>query len=111
MMKQQKVYKLVLIKRHPFGGSFLAINLFGIIFSLRQLTPSEVNHELIHTAQQRELLYLPFFLWYVVEWLVLLLKYRDRMKAYYHIRFEQEAYRHQDDPDYLKHRRHYCYKS
>jgi len=60
--------------------------------------------------QQRELLYLPFFVWYVAEWLVLYIKYRNWTKAYFHIRFEQEAYRHQNDLDYLKHRRHYHYK-
>lgn len=51
---------IVKIKRHPFGGDFTAINLFGVIFTLRDLSPSELNHELIHTAQQRELLYVPF---------------------------------------------------
>ena len=69
----------------------------------------ELNHELIHVAQQRELLYLPFFIWYVAEWLSLLCEYRDMEKAYLNIRFEQEAYRHERDLDYLSNRRHYCY--
>ncbi|MBQ7279907.1 MAG: hypothetical protein IJR13_04165 [Bacteroidales bacterium] len=74
------------------------------------LSERDLNHELIHVHQQRELLYLPFFVWYVVEWLVLLLKYRDRMKAYRNIRFEKEAYRHQDDLTYLSRRKHYHYQ-
>lgn len=101
-----KVFK---IKRIPFGRDFLAINLFGLIFAVRPLNSVELNHELIHTAQQRELLYVSFYVWYVVEWLVLLLKYRDGIKAYFHIRFEQEAYRHERDLDYLKKRRHFRY--
>jgi hypothetical protein len=40
---------------------------------------------------------------------LLFLKYGDWEQAYFHIRFEQEAYRHQADPDYLNHRRHYRY--
>lgn len=28
---------IVKIKRHPFGGDYLAINLFGFIFTLRDL--------------------------------------------------------------------------
>ena len=56
--------KIVKIKRHPFGGDFMAINLFGVIFTLKDLSPSELNHELIHTAQQRELLYVPFLFLY-----------------------------------------------
>ena len=102
--------KIVKIKRHPFGGDFTAINLFGVIFTLRDLSPTELNHELIHTAQQRELLYVPFYIWYVIEWIVLCVKYRNTLKSYFNIRFEQEAYLHQHDLDYLKKRKHYNYK-
>ena len=52
---------------------------------------------------------MPFFLWYAVEWLLLILRHRDRMEAYRRIRFEQEAYCHQDDLTYLRHRRPYAY--
>ena len=110
MTKSGTKHNVHLIKRHPMGKNFLAICLFGLVFSTRPLNPIEYNHERIHAAQQKELLYLPFFLWYVVEWLVLLIKYRDRMKAYYHIRFEEEAYHHQKDLQYLKTRRHYHYQ-
>ncbi len=103
-------HKVHLIKRHPGGRNYLAICLFGIIFSVRPLNAQEVNHELIHAEQQKELLYIPFFIWYVLEWLVLLIKYRDRMQAYRHIRFEEEAYNHQADLSYLKNRKRYRYK-
>ena len=36
---------------------------------------------------------------------------RDWMTAYQHIRFEQEAYRHQNDLAYLEKRKHYHYLS
>ena len=45
------------------------------------------------------------------EWLVLMVRYRNRMVAYYRIRFEREAYRHQAESDYLARRRHYRYLS
>ena len=92
------------------GGDFIAICLFGFIFSVRSLNEAELNHELIHAAQQKELLYIPFFIWYVAEWLILCCKYKDRLKAYYHIRFEKEAYHHQNDLGYLARRKHYYYK-
>lgn len=104
--KQHKVY---LVKRLLLGKSFLAVCLFGFIFSIRPLNKVELNHELIHAAQQRELLYLPFFIWYGIEWLVLFIKYRNGMEAYHHIRFEKEAYRHQGDLSYLEKRKHYHY--
>ena len=49
--------------------SYYAICLFGFIFARRPLTAVELNHERIHAVQQRELLYVPFLLWYVAEWL------------------------------------------
>lgn len=101
--------KVFHIKRFPVGGGFYAINICGIIFSVQKLSAEELNHERIHTAQERELLFIGFYIWYVIEWLCLLVKYRDRMKAYYNIRFEKEAYHHQNDLEYLKHRRHYHY--
>lgn len=102
-------HRLYLVKRHPMGGDFTAICLFGFVFSIRPLTKAEQNHERIHAVQQKELLYIPFFVWYFIEWLILCIKYRDRLKAYYHIRFEEEAYRHQNDLDYLAKRKPYHY--
>lgn len=102
--------KILKIKRLPLGKNYLAVTLGEFILTKEPLNPSAVNHELIHVAQQRELLYIPFFIWYGIEWLVLCIKYRDRTKAYYNIRFEKEAYRHQKDLSYLKHRKHYHYQ-
>ena len=109
-MKGAKRHKVYLVKRHPFGGNYLAICLFGFVFSIRPLNTRELNHELIHAAQQKELLYIPFFIWYGIEWLALYFKYTDWTQAYYHIRFEQEAYRHEGDLQYLKKRKHFRYK-
>ena len=102
--------KILKIKRIPFAKDFLALTLGEFILAKEPLNPTAVNHELIHVAQQRELLYIPFFIWYGIEWLVLCIKYRDRLKAYYNIRFDKEAYRHQGDLSYLKHRKHYRYQ-
>ncbi len=102
--------KVIRIKKIPFGKNFLAITLGEFILAVAPLTKQELNHELIHVRQQRELLYIPFFVWYALEWLVLLVKYRDRHQAYMNIRFEKEAYRHQNDLSYLKRRRHYHYQ-
>ena len=74
------------------------------------LSKEELNHELIHTAQARELLYIPFYLWYIIEWFFLFLRYQNWMWAYYNIRFEKEAYAHQEDLEYLNRRKHYCYR-
>lgn len=83
---------------------FKAINLFGVVLVRKRcrMTGTDLNHEAIHTAQMCELLYVPFYVLYVLEWLWLLPKYRKRHEAYRHISFEREAYAHQAEPDYLK---------
>lgn len=78
----------------PLKG-FKAINLFGVIFVRRGkiMRDADLRHELIHTCQMREMLYVGFYLWYVAEWLVRLVLCRfDAHKAYRTISFEQEAY-------------------
>ena len=92
----------------PFKG-FKAINLFGIIFTREPLNEIDINHESIHTKQMKELLYVFFYIWYFIEWLILLIKYKDYLKAYFNIRFEKEAYRNERDLNYLNNRKHYNY--
>lgn len=79
----------------PLGKSYLAINLFGVIFAKGELNSVLRNHEYIHTLQQREMLFLFFYLWYVLEWIFRVIQYRSFNKGYYHISFEEEAYTNQ----------------
>lgn len=96
----------------PFKG-YSAINLFGILFARKdeQLDAITINHEKIHTAQMKELLYIFFYIWYIIEWLILFIKYKDSKTAYRNIRFEKEAYNNEKDLSYLYHRKHYNYLS
>ncbi len=41
-----------------------------------------INHERIHLRQQIEMLWLPFFIWYILEFLIRWLRYRDAFRAY-----------------------------
>lgn len=63
-----------------------------------------LRHERIHLRQQAELLVLPFYIWYLTEYLVLRLRL-PHSAAYRRIRFEREAYAHENDPTYLAKRR------
>lgn len=91
--------KIVYSKYIPFKG-FKAINLFGIIIIRKgsALSLAELRHEAIHTAQMKEMLYIGFYLWYIVEWLIRLFK---KGNAYRKISFEHEAYYNQCVPNYL----------
>ena len=66
--------------------------------------PVFMNHEKIHERQQLEMLIIPFFIWYLIEYCVLRLKYKHD-RAYRNIVFEREAYVMECDLDYLKSRR------
>ena len=83
----------------PFKG-YKAINLFGILFVRKGYVMSEkdLNHERIHTAQMKEMLYVFFYLWYLIEWLVRLFQ---KGNAYRNLSFEKEAYDNQDNLTYL----------
>lgn len=63
-----------------------------------------VNHEKIHLKQQLELLIIPFFIWYFLEYLIRLIQYKNAELAYRNISFEREAYAKETDLNYLKNR-------
>ncbi len=100
--------KIVRTSILPFRG-FSAINLLGVLFVHHgvYLSNEMMNHERIHTAQQREMLYVFFYVAYLFEWLVRL---PMRGNAYRNISFEREAYANQRNLDYLHHRRHYAWR-
>ncbi len=99
--------KIVRTRHIPFGH-FTAINLLGVLFVHPGVYLSQelINHERIHTRQMLELAVLPFYLLYVIEWIVRLPMHGN---AYRNISFEREAYRYQRQPDYLKRRRPYAW--
>lgn len=78
---------------------FTIINLLGIWFVQKGcvLTDTMITHERIHNAQMKEMLYVLFYLWYVVEWAVKGFRYES-------ISFEQEAYANEGDMDYPDYR-------
>ena len=99
--------KVIYNKYFPFG-KFYATNICGIIFCRSdkgRIDAVTKNHEHIHTLQQREMLYIGFTLWYVMEWLYRFVKCRDFMKAYYNLYFEREAYKMERDFGYAERRK------
>jgi hypothetical protein len=69
-----------------------------------------MNHERIHIRQQVELLVLPFYVLYLIEYAIGLIKYRNRFSAYMNISFEKEAYKNDSDLDYLKDRKWWAWR-
>lgn len=102
---KKKLRKPIVIKC-PIVPRGFCINLFGTIWSRETgwIDGFVINHERIHTAQMRELLFVPFYILYVLEWLVRVVQYRNRDRAYRNISFEREAYANGNNLAYLENR-------
>jgi hypothetical protein len=110
--KTEKRMKIIYSGFLPLKG-FRAINLFGIVFAKKGTAPLNeriLNHETIHTRQMLELFIFGFYIWYIVEWFIKWIHYKDRHKAYLNIGFEREAYDNDTDLQYLKQRKKYAFK-
>ena len=98
---------IVIVARNLFKKRFQGATVWPFILiresSLRS-DPVFMNHERIHYRQQKELLVLFFYVWYVLEYLVRLIQSGDRREAYKNISFEKEAYEKENDLEYLNHR-------
>jgi hypothetical protein len=88
----------------PIKG-FRALTIWPIVFVRSDMPFFDVdeNHERIHGRQQVELLWLPFFIIYIVEWMIR--KLFGKGRAYRNISFEREAYANQHDFDYVYRRK------
>ena len=71
--------------------------------------PVLLNHELIHHRQQTELFIFPFYILYLLHYLVNRMKYPDHLTAYKNIIFEREAYANEADLGYLKNRKWFAF--
>ena len=63
------------------------------------------THEKIHWKQQIEMLIIPFYIWYLLEWFFRTVIYKKN--AYKNLSFERESYINENDIEYLKKRKHF----
>ena len=82
-----------------------AITLFPFVFIRDEGNVRTITHETIHFRQYVETLVIGFLLIYLFDYIRGLIKYRDSEKAYYQIRFEQEAYSRDFYDGYLEKRK------
>lgn len=92
----------------PSGNKFAGLCLWPFIIVQNPEFKKDLvfmNHERIHLRQQAELLVLPFFLWYGLEFLWRWFHFKNARQAYRNIGFEREAYDNEKNPDYLRNRK------
>lgn len=93
----------------PFG-SYTTINLFGILFTKSDyLNPTTINHERIHTKQMLELLIVGYYLWYIIEYIIVRFCHKKQNDAYHDISFEEEAHNNDNNLHYLDNRKHFAW--
>lgn len=99
---------MVIVKNRiiPLDG-YKAMTVWPFIFVRKEIDGETINHEMIHGRQQVEMLLVPFFIWYVAEWLIRLVF--GHGNAYHNIGFEREAFANEWDDEYLENRRAYAW--
>ena len=106
-MKGKVIVSSFLTNLFSFGRAS-AVTVFPFIFVRNKVMSKDehlINHERIHLVQALELLVLPFYLLYCIEFLIRLVYYRKVEDAYLNISFEREAYAQQSDLYYLRTRK------
>lgn len=99
---------MILISKYLIPKGYTGLTIFPFILLKHDRLKSDlvlINHEKIHFRQQLELLVLPFYLFYVFEFLFRLLQFKNWKLAYKNISFEREAYGNESNFNYLRTRK------
>ena len=97
----------IIVAKYLFPKGFVGLAFFPFVFVKYRLNKENkvfINHERIHLRQQVELLIIPFFIWYFIEFFLRWMHYKNLDLAYRNICFEREAYANEKNLDYLKRR-------
>lgn len=109
-MKLKMFLKTLLVKKITFGfASAITLYPFVLVRTNTKLRSILVRHEKIHLKQQLEMLVLPFFIFYIMEYWIRRLSYKSHYLAYRNISFEREAYDNEKNPLYLENRKAYSW--
>ncbi|UZO81143.1 hypothetical protein NBT05_01380 [Aquimarina sp. ERC-38] len=94
----------ILVNKYLMGRRFAGVALWPFIVIKKDYLRHDrifLNHERIHLRQQLELGVLFFYIWYVIEFFLKWLRFKNAHIAYQNISFEKEAYQNENDLHYL----------
>lgn len=101
------IYSQILVKILSFGFA-RAMALYPFILTkvpLSEMPKVLINHEKIHLRQQIEMALILFYFWYLIEYLIKLIIFKNHYLAYRNISFEREAYNNETNLEYLSQRK------
>ena len=96
---------ILIVSKYLIPKRFKAIALFPFILIRDNFETNNlvlINHEKIHLRQQLELLIIPFYVLYFIDYILKIILFKDKNKAYKNILFEREAYLNEENLDYLQ---------
>ena len=99
---------LLIVTKFLIPKGYRGLTIFPFVFIRYKEDRANVvliNHERIHLRQQLELLILPFFILYGLEFVFRLFEYKNFNTAYRNISFEREAYSNEKNLLYLTNRK------
>lgn len=106
-----KIPFVILCNKWYIPKNFIGITIFPFIFlrnsyfknKSSEYLEKTINHEKIHIKQQIELLIIPFYVLYLIEFFIKSFKYPGY--GYRNLSFEREAYSNDKNKEYLKNRK------
>lgn len=104
-----KIIRIKHTKLFPQGYKAITIGPFVFTKKNTKLDMVDLNHESIHWEQEKEMLIILFYLWYVIEFFIRLFTSFNWSKAYRNISFEKECYVNAENLKYLDTRKHYAW--
>ena len=96
---------ILIVSKYLIPKRFKAIALFPFILIRDNFETNNlvlINHERIHLRQQLELLIIPFYVLYFIDYILKIILFKDKNIAYKNILFEREAYLNEENMDYLQ---------
>lgn len=103
---------MIVIFKYLIPKKYSGLTVFPFIFLKNKKSIEDtcfLNHEKIYLKQQAELLWIFFFVWYSIEYGVQILQYKNHDAAYKNINFEKEAYKNEQDLNYLEFRKTFAF--
>ncbi len=99
---------MILVSKYLIPKGYSGLTIYPFVFLKHRESKTDevlINHEKIHLRQQLEMFILPFYVFYVLEFCLRYVQYKNWYLAYINISFEKESYQNEANLNYLNERR------
>ena len=94
-----KIHKNSILFKLPFLSEYDGIVLGRHAFFAKEPNKRILSHEMVHQAQMDRVGVFMFYVIYLKDYVLNLIKYKNHWRAYFNIPFEIEAYSKEDQVD------------